>query len=66
MLTSASIREDLQPQEGIQWISALKSVQIQKLVQGGQLQLSLFDQQDLAGIQHPSCPGEPLVACRNR
>ena len=65
MLTSARIREDLQPQEGIQWISALKSVQIQKLVPGGQLQLSLFDQQDLAEIQHPSYPGERLVACRN-
>ena len=65
MLTSARIREDLQPQEGIQWISALKSVQIQKLVQGGQLQLSLFDQQDLAEIQHPSYPGERLVACHN-
>lgn len=33
MLTSARIREDLKPQEGLQWISALKSVQIQQLVQ---------------------------------
>jgi transposase len=65
MLTSARIREDLQPQEGLEWISALKSAQIQKLVQGGQLQLSLFDQQDLAEIQHPSYAGERLIACRN-
>lgn len=65
MLTSARIREDLQPQEGIQWISALKSVQIQQLMQGGQLQLSLFDQHDLAEIQHLSYPGERLIACRN-
>jgi transposase len=65
MLTSARIRADLQPQEGIQWISALKSIQIQQLVQGGQLQLSLFDQHDLAEIQHPSYPGERLIACRN-
>ena len=65
MLTSARIREDLKPQEGIQWISALKSIQIQQLVQGGQLQLSLFDQQDLAEIQHASYPGERLIACRN-
>lgn len=65
MLTSARIREDLQTQEGIQWISALKSIQIQQLVQGGQLQLSLFDQHDLAEIQHPSYPGERLIACRN-
>jgi hypothetical protein len=65
MLTSARIREDLQPQEGLQWISALKSIQIQQLVQSGALQLSLFDQHDLAEIQHPSYPGERLIACRN-
>ncbi len=65
MLTSARIREDLKPLEGIEWISALKSIQIQSLVQSGQLQLSLFDQHDLAEIQHPSYPGERLIACRN-
>lgn len=65
MLTSARIREDLTPQEGLQWISALKSVQIQKLVQVGALQLSFFDERDLAEIQHPSYPGERLIACRN-
>src|SRR6266446_3627438 len=65
MLTSARIREDLKPQEGLQWISALKSVQIQQLVTGGALQLSLFDQHDLAEIRHPSYPGERLIACRN-
>jgi len=65
MLTSARIREDLQPAEGLQWISALKSVQIQQLVRGGALQLSLFDQNDLAEIEHPSYPSERLIACRN-
>jgi transposase len=65
MLTSARIREDLKPQEGLQWISALKSVQIQQLVAGGALQLSLFDQRDLAEIRHPSYQGERLIACRN-
>src|SRR5437667_10972442 len=48
-----------------QLISALKSVMIQKLVQAGALQLSLFDQRDLAEIQHPSYPGERLIACHN-
>ncbi len=65
MLTSARIREDLQPQPGLAWISALKSVQIQTLVRTGALQLSLFDQRELAEIQHPSYPGERLIACRN-
>jgi len=65
MLTSARIREDLKPQEGLQWISALKSVQIQQLVQSGALQLSLFEQHDLGEILHASYPGERLIACRN-
>ncbi len=65
MLTSARIREDLKPQGGLPWISALKSIQIQQLVQGGALQLSLFDQHDLAEVQHASYPGERLIACRN-
>ena len=65
MLTSARIREDLNPHAGLQWISALKSVQIQKLITGGALQLSFFDQQDMAEIQHPSFPGERLIACLN-
>lgn len=65
MLTSARIREDLQPQQGLEWISALKSIQVQQLVRGGALQLSLFDQHDLAEIQHASYPGERLIACRN-
>jgi transposase len=65
MLTSARIREDLRPQDGLLWIAALKSVQIQQLVRGGALQLSLFDQHDLAEIQHSSYPGERLIACRN-
>jgi hypothetical protein len=65
MLTSARIREDIQPHEGLQWISALKSVQIQKLLSGGALQLSLFDQRDWAEIQHPSFKGERLIACLN-
>jgi hypothetical protein len=64
MLTNARIREDLQP-EGIDWITALRAPQIQALVAGGALQLSLFDQRDLAEISHPDYPGERLIACRN-
>src|SRR5215831_14247427 len=64
MLTSARIREDLQP-EGIDWITALRAPQIQALVAAGALQLSLFDQRDLAEISHPDFPGERLIACRN-
>ena len=65
MLTSARIREDLQTEEGVRWITALRAPQIQQLAADGNLQLSLFDQQDLAEIQHPAYPGERLIACRN-
>jgi len=48
------------------WITALRAPAIAKLVRdGGPLQMSLFDQQDLAEITHPDYPGERLIACRN-
>ena len=65
MLTSARIREDLPASHSIQWISALRATQIQKLAAGGQLQMSFFDQTDLVEIAHPDFPGERLVACFN-
>jgi transposase len=65
MLTSARIRQDLQTEEGVQWITALKAPQIQQLAADKNLQLSLFDDKDLAEIQHPAYPGERLIACRN-
>jgi hypothetical protein len=48
------------------WITALRAPAIAKLItDDGPLQLSLFDQQNLAEITHPDYPGERLVACRN-
>src|SRR6516162_3090896 len=65
MLTQARIEQELRPVPGLEWITALRSGQIQKLVSDGALQLSLFDQTDLAEIAHPDFPGERLVVCRN-
>lgn len=65
MLTEKRIEEDLRPHEGLEWITALRAAQIQKLASEGLLQLSLFDQRDLAQIQHPDYPGERLIVCRN-
>jgi transposase len=65
MITSARIREDLPASHGIQWISALRANQIQKLAAGGQLQMSLFDKTDLVEIAHPDFAGERLIACFN-
>jgi len=50
---------------GAGFVSALKSVQIRALVGSGYLQLSLFDETDLAEICSPDFPGERLVVCRN-
>lgn len=65
MLTDARIEAELRPR-GVDWITALKAPTIRKLMkEDGPLQLSLFDEQDLAEITHPDFPGERLVACRN-
>ena len=64
-LTSARIREDLQPKEQLQWITALRSPQMMALAKSQTLQLSLFDSRDLAEIEDPEYPGERLIACRN-
>ena len=64
MLTAARLREDVAP-AGLDWITALRAPQVKKLVRGGDLQLTLFDVQDLAEITSPDFPGERLVACKN-
>ena len=72
MITSARIRALNQRQDGTArpdaygWITALRAPAIKKLTaDGGPLQMSLFDEQDLAEITSPDFPGERLVACRN-
>jgi hypothetical protein len=52
-------------EQGVEFISALKNVQIRSLVNAGDLQLSLFDEVNLAEITSPLFPGERLVVCRN-
>ena len=65
MITSARIR-DLRKLEGMAWITCLRAPAIKKLMAGsGPLQLSLFDEQDLAEITSPDFPAERLIACRN-
>jgi hypothetical protein len=72
MITSARIQALNQLQDGTArpdpygWITALRAPAIRKLMaDDGPLQLSLFDEQDLAEITSPDFPGERLVACRN-
>jgi hypothetical protein len=72
MITSARIRALNQREDGTArpdpygWITALRAPAIKKLMaDDGPLQLSLFDQQDLAEITSGDFPGERLIACRN-
>src|SRR3954447_9291339 len=65
MVTKANL-ELIADTDGVGWITALKAPQIKKLVKDGDLQLSLFDQKNLAEIEVPEdYPGERLVVCRN-
>ena len=72
MITSARIDALNQAGDGTarqdpyQWITALRAPAIRRLMaDDGPLQLSLFDQQELAEITSPDFPGERLIACRN-
>ncbi len=65
MITSARIKA-LKEDPGMSWLTCLRAPAIKKLAEdGGPLQLSLFDTQDLAEISSPDYPGERLIACHN-
>jgi transposase len=64
MISHKAIKE-LRALDGLAWITALKSSQIRALVQGGELQLGLFDERNLFEFSHPDFPNERLMACRN-
>jgi transposase len=64
MITQARLTEDIRA-AGLDWITALRAPAIQDLVKGGLLQLSLFDQRDMAAITSPDFPDERLIVCRN-
>ncbi|MGH3297269.1 MAG: IS1634 family transposase [Trebonia sp.] len=66
MITSARVEGIRELDAGYAWITALRAPAIRKLIaEDGPLQMSLFDEQDLAEIASPDFPGERLIACRN-
>jgi DDE family transposase len=65
MITQARITEDL-AKAGLDWITALRAPAIKALRDAGSLQMSLFDERDMASITSPEFPGERLIVCRNR
>lgn len=64
-MVSAKAIAELREMPGMGWITALKSGSIRALVEGGVLQMDLFDERNLLEISSPDYPGERLVACRN-
>ncbi len=64
MITQTRIN-DLKTLPGVGWVTALRAPAIRKLAEAGAIQLSLFDETDLAEITSLDYPGERLVVCRN-
>ena len=64
MLTQAQIKT-LRTYPQLGWIAALRTSGLRKLAQQGDLQMSLFDRQNLAEISSDLYPGERLIVCHN-
>lgn len=65
MITTARINTDLRQTKGLDWISALRTEGIRRLMETGLIQMSLFDTRDLAEVTSEEFPDERLVVCRN-
>ncbi len=64
MITQKQV-DALRQLDGIDWVAALRPEAIRQLLEGGALQLGLFDERNLFELTHPDFPAERLVACRN-
>src|SRR5579859_1479991 len=64
MMTQARLDTEIVP-AGLDWITALRAPAIRALTESGALQMSLFDERDIAAITSPDYPGERLIVCRN-
>lgn len=65
MITEARIREEIKAIEGLDWITALRAPAIRQLVEAKDIQLSIFDERNLAEITSSAYPGERLIVCKN-
>jgi hypothetical protein len=64
MITQKQI-DEIKETDGVDWITALRTEGIKKLVEGEALQMELFDERNLFELTHPDYPGERLIACMN-
>jgi hypothetical protein len=65
LITSKQIDDTLRDEQGVGWITALLADNIKKLASQGEIQMSLFDEQNLAEITSEDYSSERLVVCRN-
>jgi hypothetical protein len=65
MITSARINDQLKDAEGLDWITALRSVDIRLLTDEGTVNKSVFDACDHKEVSSKTFPGERLIICRN-
>ena len=65
LITSKQIDDTLRDEQGVGWITALRADNIKKLASQGQIQMTGFDEQNLAEITSEGYPGERLEVCRN-
>jgi transposase len=65
IISSTRIKSSFKKEHQVDWISALRSSQIRSLIELDCIQLSLFEEKNIAEISSPDYPGERLIACRN-
>lgn len=65
MLTGARIREDIEPEVGLEFVTGLRKPSIRKLLDQGAIQLGLFDDRNLVEIESDEFPGSRLIVCCN-
>ena len=64
ILQQKQIQEELIP-VGLDWITAMKKNEIRAVVEQEQVQMSLFDEQDVMELHSDLYPSDRLVLCRN-
>ena len=64
MISNQAIKA-MRTADGIDWMTALKTVSVRSLLHEGHLQLDLFDDCNLFEFSSPDYPNERLVACHN-
>ncbi len=64
-ITDANIVDELKGAVGLEWITALTKPQIRKLAEVENIQLGLFDENNIVELKSELYPEERLVVCRN-